>query len=42
MCSSSSGYKQEDIYHLTQYLHNMVSQPGSEDLNTIRNKYSHK
>ncbi|XP_050687853.1 G2/mitotic-specific cyclin-B3-like [Eriocheir sinensis] len=37
-----SGYKQEDIYDLAQYLHNMMCQPPNEDLSTIRNKYSHK
>ncbi|KAG0693501.1 G2/mitotic-specific cyclin-B3 [Chionoecetes opilio] len=37
-----SGYKVEDIYHLTQTLHSMMCQPPKEHLNTIRNKYSHK
>uniref|UniRef100_A0A0P4WGL0 Uncharacterized protein n=1 Tax=Scylla olivacea TaxID=85551 RepID=A0A0P4WGL0_SCYOL len=37
-----SGYKMEDIYHLTQTLHSMISQPPKEHLSTIRNKYSHK
>ncbi|XP_045137869.1 G2/mitotic-specific cyclin-B3-like isoform X2 [Portunus trituberculatus] len=37
-----SGYKMEDIYHLTQMLHSMMCQPPKEHLSTIRNKYSHK
>lgn len=37
-----SGYKVEDIYHLTQMLHSMMCQPPKEHLSTIRNKYSHK
>ncbi|KAK3882843.1 hypothetical protein Pcinc_012813 [Petrolisthes cinctipes] len=36
-----SGYKIEDLYHLTHVLHTMISQTPKDHLKTIRNKYSH-